>query len=225
MVHAARRKGRAKPRILYWFRTPPGVRVGRAPLDEEAIRQIEAANPDVEFDWTRILKGQGAQPEPPPAERRASERPRQSKRAAGTDLRPPAREDGEGRASENGAAETRERPQEAASTGADEPPVQEVPPVFEEPTTAAHARLGSEGLARLRGRYAEMLARIDERVSEPDARDRLKELAERLNPDAWVTDTDVAEGLEAYEAAFESLRTALGPRRKAAEPPAADTSG
>jgi len=38
------------------------VRVGRAPLDEEAIRLLEQHNPDVEFDWTRILK------DPPPVE-------------------------------------------------------------------------------------------------------------------------------------------------------------
>jgi len=47
--------GRGK-RLLYWFRTPPGVRVGRAPIDETAIRLLEQHNPDVEFDWTRILK-------------------------------------------------------------------------------------------------------------------------------------------------------------------------
>jgi hypothetical protein len=58
-VHAERRRGRTRSRILYWFRTPPGVRVGRAPLDEEAIRLIEQYNADIHFDWPRILKGQG----------------------------------------------------------------------------------------------------------------------------------------------------------------------
>src|SRR5580765_3424990 len=50
-----RRRGKG-PRLLYWFRTPPGVRVGRAPIDEAAIRLLEQHNPDVQFDWTRILK-------------------------------------------------------------------------------------------------------------------------------------------------------------------------
>ena len=56
--------------MLYWFRTPPGVKVGRAALDEDAIRLIEQLNPGIEFDWTRILKGQGAPPTEsrPPAE-------------------------------------------------------------------------------------------------------------------------------------------------------------
>ncbi len=55
-------RGRGK-RLLYWFRTPPGVRVGRAPIDETAIRLLEQHNPDVQFDWTRILKAPpGAEP-------------------------------------------------------------------------------------------------------------------------------------------------------------------
>jgi hypothetical protein len=71
-VHAGgRRRGKGQ-RLLYWFRTPPGVRVGRSPIDEDAIRLLEQHNPDVEFDWTRILK------DPPPAEppRREARPPR-----------------------------------------------------------------------------------------------------------------------------------------------------
>jgi hypothetical protein len=55
---------------LYWFRTPPGVRVGRAPIDDEAIRLLEQHNPDVQFDWPRLLK----EPAPEPAPRRDRER-------------------------------------------------------------------------------------------------------------------------------------------------------
>lgn len=43
-----------KPRLLYWFRSPPNVKVGRQPLDEEAIGAIEARNPGVSFDWSRM---------------------------------------------------------------------------------------------------------------------------------------------------------------------------
>src|SRR5690606_22544164 len=87
------------------------------------------------------------------------------------------------------------------------PPVE--PPAFEEPTSPAHSRLGSEGLARLRARYSEMLTRIDERVPEPDRQAELQWLAERLNPDAWLTDDDVSAGLECYESTFASLRAAI----------------
>ena len=52
----SRAGGGAASTLLYWFRTPPGVRVGRAAIDEDAIRLLEQHNPDVQFDWTRILK-------------------------------------------------------------------------------------------------------------------------------------------------------------------------
>ena len=44
--HGPRRRpagAAAASALLYWFRTPPGVRVGRAPIDETAIRLLEAA--------------------------------------------------------------------------------------------------------------------------------------------------------------------------------------
>ena len=46
----------SRPRLLYWFRTPPNVGIGRSPLDEEAIRAIEDANADLKFDWARMLR-------------------------------------------------------------------------------------------------------------------------------------------------------------------------
>jgi hypothetical protein len=44
------------PRVLYWYRSAPGVRVGRPALDEDAIRVIEEQHPDIEFDWAQILE-------------------------------------------------------------------------------------------------------------------------------------------------------------------------
>jgi hypothetical protein len=83
------------------------------------------------------------------------------------------------------------------------------------PLTAAAAHLGSEGLGRLRARYAEVLARISDRPLEEPVREELKARAERLNPDAWVTGDEVRQGLEQYEAVFESLRAVVGhPRRR-----------
>jgi hypothetical protein len=78
-----------------------------------------------------------------------------------------------------------------------------------------YARLGAEGLARLRARYAEVMARIADRPLEEDAREQLKLKAERLNPDAWVTADEVAAALEQYETVFEELRSVVGrqPRR------------
>ena len=192
---------------MYWFRTPPGIRVGRGPLDEDAIRMLEAQNPEVQFDWTRILKAQ-----PPSDPRKAAP--------------------GDERERERGRDKKRQRTQQPPRTIADSampgsPPALDVPPaepepvisvVHEEPTSAAHARLGSEGLGRLRARYSEMLARIGDRVVDVERQNELKLLAERLNPDAWVTDTDVADALEGYEATFAALRAELVPARPATPP-------
>ena len=49
------RRGKVRQRVLYWFRSPPGVRVGREPFDEGVRRALEAQNPNVTFDWRSIL--------------------------------------------------------------------------------------------------------------------------------------------------------------------------
>jgi hypothetical protein len=49
-------RGKSRPRLLYWFRTPPGVKVGRTPFDSDVRRALEAQNPDVAFDWTAIVQ-------------------------------------------------------------------------------------------------------------------------------------------------------------------------
>ena len=98
------------------------------------------------------------------------------------------------------------------STPAISAPAVVAPP--EERTSAAHARLGSEGLARLRGRYADVLAGLTRRVADETRREQLREQADRLNPDSWVTDDEVTAGLEDYETVLASLRDVVGRRRR-----------
>lgn len=49
------RRGQARRRVLYWFRTPPSVKVGRGPFDPDVRRFIESQNPGLTFDWTSLL--------------------------------------------------------------------------------------------------------------------------------------------------------------------------
>jgi hypothetical protein len=66
LVHDSTRGGRpSRPAVLYWYRTPPGVKVGRPPFDEEVRQRLEAQNPEIRFDWRAITS---AQPPPPDAE-------------------------------------------------------------------------------------------------------------------------------------------------------------
>jgi hypothetical protein len=63
LVHTPMRRGKpGRSRVLYWFRTPPGIRVGRTPFDEEMQRAIEQQYPGVTFDWNAII----STPMPPP---------------------------------------------------------------------------------------------------------------------------------------------------------------
>jgi hypothetical protein len=193
------------------------VRVGRAPLDEDAIRLIEQSNPGIEFDWTSILKGQDAPAEVRPPvqhERRARPRPR-------PDIRPPAPVPVPRDVAPVLEQETVPEMHPIAEVSGPVALVEEMTELEVQgpvsPITAptpASVRLGSEGLARLRARHAEVLARIAEKIADPARRDQLKADAERLNPDTWVTDAEVVAGLERYEVVFESLRGVIGRRRK-----------
>jgi hypothetical protein len=49
------RRGKVRTRILYWFRTPPNVKVGRQPFDDALRRALEAQNPGIAFDWQKIV--------------------------------------------------------------------------------------------------------------------------------------------------------------------------
>jgi hypothetical protein len=63
LVESANR-GKPRTRLLYWFRTPPNIKVGRTPFDADMRRALEQQNPDVLFDWDAIVRT----PIPPPSD-------------------------------------------------------------------------------------------------------------------------------------------------------------
>ena len=90
LVHTANRRGKpSRPRILYWYRTPPGVRVGRPPFDEEVRKTIEAHNPGVHFDWSTFASTTipPAEPDPWWERRRAERAARHARRADDEEVR------------------------------------------------------------------------------------------------------------------------------------------
>jgi hypothetical protein len=230
LVHAERRKGRSRHRILYWFRTPPGVKVGRPALDEDAIRWIEEHNPDITFNWQKILE---AQPPAAPVEdgkprrsrRQKSDRGRQSQRPIRDAVpEPPALSQLE--ASTPAAVEE----DEAEAEMDDEPlaPLGEAelaealeqithPEAEEkvEPAAAAVEQvIAHEQLVRLRARYAELQTRITERAGTPERVEALRAQAEPLDPDTWVTEEEARKGMEMFEPKMRELRSTLGLRRR-----------
>jgi hypothetical protein len=244
VVHSVRRRGKARQRILYWFRTPPNVRVGRAALDEDAIRLIEEHNPDIEFDWNKILESQPpAAPVVEPNDRRQRTRgQRAGARGEGKEPespearpalpvpQPPIEVASAPEPISAADLPTAEQvPSEIAEVGEIEPPalvpvtvyhggadVLVAPVVNEAPRqSAVEARLGSEQLNRIRARYAEISARIRQRVSDDPARlEEMRRAVEALNPDVWVTDAEIAAGLQHFDTRLGDIRRALGIKRR-----------
>jgi hypothetical protein len=118
LVQPTTRRGKTRERILYWFRTPPGVRVGRLPFSDTVRRGLETQFPDVSFDWTKLLDT----PPPPPAPdvERWRER-RRAERAAKHAVRLEAAADVAGAASED-QGQTGALPSESAVADAVKPP-------------------------------------------------------------------------------------------------------
>ena len=202
------------------------------------MRSIEERNPDIEFDWPRILKEQPP-PEPaarvPPPERRSPRRQNEPRPPRGGTAGAPARPLPERRNAPRPnepapAAEPAselvfpkpERVADAAPASREAPGAGEAPPLEhvedEGPVTATHLRLGAEGVRRLRARHSEILARISERIPDPARQDELKGQAERLNPDSWVTEEEVRLGLEQYRVGARRAPHGRGPGPPPAPP-------
>ncbi len=84
LVHAGGGRGAPRARVLYWYRTPPDVKVGRQPFDDQVQKALEAQYPELRFEWKRIVE---AQAPPPPEveqwrERRRAERSAKQERTA-----------------------------------------------------------------------------------------------------------------------------------------------
>jgi hypothetical protein len=218
VLHAARGQSRQEPRILYWFRTPPHVRVGRAAIDEEAIRLLEETHPDVSFEWSRMLKAQ-----PPPAPP-ADEFPRRKGKQRRPDEKKPQRPQPEPEPEPDELQEQLQAVEAVEAVEAAEPAevleapyMADVPAGILEPADATEVAerrepaglLDSEVMERLRTRYAELLARISQRIADPVQRDVLRQEAERLNPEMWVTPEEARNGLEHFEQWFEGIRSQL----------------
>jgi hypothetical protein len=217
LVHTTRRRGKERTRILYWFRSPPHVKIGRAAFDEEAIRAIEAANPDVVFDWGRILEARPPEPEAEPWRSRRGRGARDRERTeTSTPEAPPLPAQATYRPENSGGPEPRASSDTDSdrALGEEEEEIDGRPGSASEPSAAERA-LGAEGLSRVRARYAEVLARISAQITDDAVADELRDLAERLNPDAWVTADEVGRGLEDFERVLEQLRHRLGPPRRA----------
>ena len=58
LMHWIREGTRQRSRILYVFRSPGGIHVGREALEPDVLKQIEAQHPDIDFDWNAVFHNQ-----------------------------------------------------------------------------------------------------------------------------------------------------------------------
>ena len=199
-------------RLLYWYRTAPGILLGRPALDEDAIRAIEEQHPDIDFDWPAILALREVMTPEEEAAPKPQQRPR---RDEGRGARREPRHDD--RAQVPAPVERIDEPGEALETEAAADVAPE--PAADSPAPAARAPrshglvdqlAGREIAARLRARYDEMSARV--READASIRESLVQRAEALDPDRWQTAEDVLQGVSNADALFEQLRAALHSR-------------
>ncbi len=189
------------PRVLYWYRTAPGVLIGRPALDEEAIRTIEEQHPTIEFDWPAILALREAMP---PEEEERPARPPQ--RRGRSPRRESPRPSPEARRRADVQPET-----EAAPAGSGEPTVDDTESPEAPPSTHGllEGLVGREIATRLRARHAEIMARIHEQGFDEPTRESWATRAEALDPDTWLTPAAVLDGVRDADARFEAFRTEL----------------
>ena len=217
VLHGFRSGERAGPRLLYWFRTPPNVRVGRLPLDETAIRAIEESNPELTFDWTKMLKVKAQLPPAPSSARRSGGGRAAAARPARPAAAPETGEDGAAPDAPASVAATDAVEVDAPGVDAPDVAVANGDAVDAEDAAFRHpvaALIGDDALARLRARYAELRARVAEKKATPSAREVLEARVEALNPDAWRAGEAVVRAIERFEADVEDFRKTLGRRSR-----------
>jgi hypothetical protein len=194
LMHWYREGTRQRSRVLYVFRTPSGVRVGRDGFTPDVMRQIEAEHPDVPFDWRAITAEQQVIESGPEPRRR---------RVRSHDEAPAPRPEA--------AAEP--APPEVKTVEAPRPAI---PSVIEGATP-------HEQMAFLTHWYPVLRERIQLRSSDPARQEALFALAERLNPAAWTDAEEIATGLAHAAEALERLALVFARRRRRARRRPAET--
>lgn len=216
-----------RPRLLYWYRTAPGLTHGRSPLDEDAIRTIEDSHPDIDFDWPAILAlAEVMTPEDEAPAPRPQQQPRQGKRPRGREQRPqpPPHQQPSASAPEPvRSAFAPESPEELRrDDGIDESPdaanpveeAEEVSGSVEIPPARnllVEELAGREIGSRLRARYADILGRIQALDVDGSVKDAWFTRAEAIDPELWMTPESVLEGVRNADAQYEKLRAELQP--------------
>jgi hypothetical protein len=205
LMHWYREGARQRSRILYVFRSPGGVHVGRASLDPEVQRDLEAQHPDIVFDWKAVFDNKQLI-ESTPEMRRPRKRRRDEEETAAAPA-PTAR---------GAAAVARgdEEPARTDATSAAHGQGSGVRPARTLIPAAIEGATPDEQTAFLAKWYPIVRDRIPQRTADPARREALLALAERMNPSAWTDADQIAAGLQQAAEALERLSRVFARRRR-----------
>jgi hypothetical protein len=209
VLHGSRAGGR--PRILYWFRTPPHVVVGRDALDEEATKAIEASHPGLDFDWSKMRR---ERPKPPPRSVGIPERMQKGNRRSGpapvkasprvSAKRVPAVEVAAKTTSGSVSQVVPEMSEGAASlesaisTSSTQP--------LEHPVSAL---LGDEMLVKWRSVYEELNQQLQSAQLTESSKNEIVSRVQSLNPDSWLAGEEVILRIEKFDSEVAAIQGLL----------------
>jgi hypothetical protein len=187
LMHLYRDGARQRSKILYVFRTPGGVRVGRDPLEPDVLRQIESQYPDIQFNWATVRESQQLIETSAEPRRR---RPRREEEGSPVVTLPPVA---------LAAA--------PAVPASPPPPRLAIPSVIEGETP-------DQRIAFLSHWHPIIRERIPHRTSDPARQEALNALADRLNPANWTDADEITAGLQQAAEALERLSHVFAKRRR-----------
>lgn len=187
LMHLYRDGQRQRSKILYVFRTPGGVRVGRDPLEPDVLRQLEAQNPDIVFNWALVRDSQQLIETAAEPRRRRPRREEETPAAASPQSVPPTSSP----APASGAAPSRPA----------------IPSVIDGATP-------DERIAFLSHWHPIIRERIPLRTSDPGRQEALNALADRLNPANWTDADEITAGLQQAAEALDRLSHVFAKRRR-----------
>ena len=190
-MHLYREGHRQRSRILYVFRSPGGVRVGRGALDPDVLREIEAQYPDIAFDWKDVREHQQHIEISPEPRRRKPPKREEAVAAAAPDVQAPHPHPHPHlhhlRHLRRPLAQYRRRLKVRL------------------PTIRSHS--SGDGMRSF-------VNASRRRTSDPVRQEALMALTERLNPAAWTDADQIAAGLQQASEALERLSRVFSRRRR-----------
>jgi hypothetical protein len=187
LMHLYRDGPRQRSKILYVFRTPGGVRVGRDPLEPDVLRQIESQYPDIQFNWATVRESQQLIETSAEPRRR---RPRREEDTSAVAIPPPV-----------------------VSAAPPAVPVVAPPPRLAIPS-AIEGETPDQRIAFLAHWHPIIRERIPHRTSDPARQEALTALADRLNPANWTDADEITAGLQQAAEALERLSHVFAKRRR-----------